>query len=266
MEILGFLASIAIGISLGLIGGGGSILTVPILVYLFGVDPVLATGYSLFVVGLTSGIGTFSYFKKGQINLKTALVFGLPSLAAVYISRAYIVPAIPNEILTIGHWVLLKGQFLMLAFALLMLAASTRMIKRDNNSPDKDDQLVGQLNYPLIVFSGFLEGSLTGLVGAGGGFLIIPVLVLLCKLPMKVAVGTSLLIISVKSLIGFTGNLGQYSMDWMLLLKVSAFAIAGIIIGTSLSKKIEGNKLKPAFGWFVLVMAIYILVRELLKF
>jgi uncharacterized membrane protein YfcA len=266
MEILGFLASIAIGISLGLIGGGGSILTVPILVYLFGVDPVLATGYSLFVVGLTSGIGTFSYFKKGQVNLKTALVFGLPSLAAVYISRAYVVPAIPNEILTIGHWVLLKGQFLMLAFALLMLAASTRMIKRDNNSPDKDDQLVGQLNYPLIVFSGFLEGSLTGLVGAGGGFLIIPVLVLLCKLPMKVAVGTSLLIISVKSLIGFTGNLGQYSMDWMLLLKVSAFAIVGIIIGTSLSKKIEGNKLKPAFGWFVLVMAIYILVRELLKF
>ena len=264
MEVLGFLASIAIGISLGLIGGGGSILTVPILVYLFGVDPVIATGYSLFVVGLTSGIGTYSYLKNGLVNLKTALVFGIPSLVAVYISRAFVVPAIPNEILTIGHWVLAKGQFMMLAFALLMLAASSRMIKKDNTAAEEENQKMGQLNYPLIVFAGFLEGSFTGLVGAGGGFLIIPILVLLCKLPMKVAVGTSLLIISVKSLIGFTGNLGQYPMDWMLLLKVSAFAIVGILIGTSLSKKIEGKKLKPAFGWFVLVMAIYILVKELL--
>ena len=262
MEIIGYLASIAIGISLGLIGGGGSILTVPILVYLFSVDPILATGYSLFIVGLTSGIGSFSYFKKGLVNLKTALVFGLPSLFAVYLSRAFVVPAIPMEIFHFGNWVLQKGQFMMLVFALLMLAASSRMIKKVSQTNDGNSQAVDSWNYGLIVLSGFLEGSLTGLVGAGGGFLIIPILVLLCKLPMKEAVGTSLLIISVKSLIGFTGNIGQAEMDWMLLLKVSSFAIVGILVGTNLSKRLDGNKLKPVFGWFVLGIAFFILIKE----
>jgi len=263
MLILGFIASVVIGISLGLIGGGGSILTVPILVYLFGQDPIIATSYSLFIVGLTSGVGAFSYFKNGLIHPKIALVFGLPSLVAVYLSRAYIVPGIPNTVVSIGSIVILKGQFLMILFALLMFVASLRMIKKERNKDNMDSLGATNLNYPLVILFGFLEGSLTGLVGAGGGFLIIPALVILCKLPMKMAVGTSLLIICVKSLIGFNSNLNTYQTDWTLLLSISAFAIAGIFLGSSLSKKMEGNTLKPAFGWFVLSMSLYVLYREI---
>jgi uncharacterized membrane protein YfcA len=261
MEIIGYIASIFIGIALGLIGGGGSILTVPVLFYLFAVDTVTATAYSLFIVGLTSAVGTVSYFKKGLVNIKTAIVFGIPSIIAVFLTRAYLVPAIPKQVFSIGDFVVTKGILMMLVFAVMMIAASYSMIKKDKQQANENNG-EQKFNYLIILVEGTIVGILTGLVGAGGGFLIIPALVILSKLPMKEAIGTSLVIIAAKSLIGFFGEGSETVIDWSLLTKVSVFAIVGIIIGTMLSKKIDGAKLKPAFGWFVLVMGIYIIVKE----
>ncbi|MBL7765005.1 MAG: sulfite exporter TauE/SafE family protein [Chitinophagaceae bacterium] len=263
MEIIGYIASIFIGIALGLIGGGGSILTVPVLVYLFAVDAVAATAYSLFIVGLTSSVGSFSYFKNGLVNIKTAIIFGIPSIVAVFLTRAYIVPAIPKEVFSIGDFVVTKSILMMLLFAVLMIAASYSMIKKDKKNSNTEPG-AQKFNYPVILLEGAVVGVLTGLVGAGGGFLIIPALVVLSRLPMKEAVGTSLVIIAAKSLIGFVGEGGETMINWKLLASVSAFAIVGIFIGTMLSKKIDGAKLKPAFGWFVLVMGIYIIIKETL--
>lgn len=263
MEIAGYVASLVIGISLGLIGGGGSILTVPVLVYLFRVQPVLATAYSLFIVGSTSLVGSFPKYKLGQINLKTALIFGIPSIAAVYATRAFIVPAIPEAVFSIGSFVVTKSLLMMLLFAALMVFASVSMI-RDKGNANMEAEEKQTFNYPLILIEGMVVGTLTGLVGAGGGFLIIPALVLLSKLPMKQAVGTSLLIIAAKSLIGFTGDLGKAVMDWRLLLTVTGLAIAGIFIGNSFSKKVSAVSLKKGFGWFVLAMGLYIIGKELM--
>lgn len=263
MEIIGYISSILIGISLGLIGSGGSILTVPVLVYLFSVDAVAATAYSLFIVGFTAAVGSVGYFRKGLVNVKTAIVFGAPSIVAVFLTRAYIVPAIPKEVFSLGSFVVTKSMLMMLLFAILMVAASYSMIKKDKK---KSEEETGpqKFNYPVILLEGAVVGMVTGLVGAGGGFLIIPALVLLSKLPMKEAVGTSLVIIAAKSLIGFFGESGETPIDWSLLAWVVAFATAGIFIGIYLSRKIDGAKLKPVFGWFVLLMGIYIIVKETL--
>lgn len=262
MEYIGYFASILIGVALGLIGGGGSILTVPVLVYLFAIEPVIATSYSLFIVGLTSAVGSFNYFKKGLVNIKTAIVFGVPSIIAVFATRALIVPAIPKEVFTVGDFVVTKSILMMVLFAVLMIAASYSMIKKDKKTVSNENG-EQKFNYPLILIEGAVVGILTGLVGAGGGFLIIPALVILSKLPMKEAVGTSLVIIAAKSLIGFFGESGETSIDWQFLMTISGFAIIGIVIGTAMSKKIDGAKLKPAFGWFVLIMGIYIITKEL---
>lgn len=264
MEIFGYLASILIGISLGLIGGGGSILTVPVLVYLFKVEPMMATAYSLFIVGTSSLVGAFPKYNQGMINLKTALVFGAPSIVAVFATRKLIVPAIPDDVFSIGDFMVTKSILMMMLFAVLMVAASVSMI-RDKKSKNEEQEEEQVFNYPMIILEGSVVGVLTGLVGAGGGFLIIPALVMLSKLPMKMAVGTSLLIIAAKSLIGFTGDLSVNAdkMDWTLLGTVTGLAIAGIFIGNWLSKSIDGNKLKKGFGGFVLVMGIYIIINEL---
>jgi len=263
MEIIGYLASIVMGLSLGLIGGGGSILTVPILVYLFGVEPVVSTAYSLFVVGLTSLVGSVSHLRNGNVHLKTALIFGLPSIVSVYTVRKFVVPVIPDTLFTWGSFSLSKPLFVMVLFAVLMLLASYSMIRKNNSKRDNDEGI--NYNYPLIFVEGILVGAVTGLVGAGGGFLIIPALVLLAGLPMKQAVGTSLLIIAFKSLIGFTGDIGSaLEIDYQFMLIFSLFAIVGILGGSYLTKFISGKQLKPAFGWFVLVMGLFILAKELL--
>jgi uncharacterized membrane protein YfcA len=261
MEIIGYIASLLIGVSLGLIGGGGSILTVPVLVYLFGVNPVLATAYSLFIVGATSLVGTYPKYKGGEVNFKTALIFGIPSIISVFATRAFIVPAIPIEVFTIGDFVITKSLLMMMLFAILMVFASVSMIR--DKKQKTEEPVKQQFNYPMIMLEGTVVGLLTGLVGAGGGFLIIPALVLFSKLPMKQAIGTSLLIIAAKSLIGFTGDLGKQTMDWTLLLTVTGLAIVGIFIGNALSKKVSAGSLKKGFGWFVLIMGIYIIVKEL---
>lgn len=262
LEIIGYIAAIGMGLSLGLIGGGGSILTVPILVYLFQIDPVLATAYSLFIVGATSLFGSFSHIKLGNIHWRTAFVFGVPSIISVFLTRMYLVPAIPNPIFTVAGHEVSKATGLLVLFAVIMLAASYSMIRKQKKAAEADIDEV-KYNYPLILAEGAIVGVVTGLVGAGGGFLIIPALVLLAKLPMKKAVGTSLMIIAAKSLIGFMGDLrGDEVIDWKFMLIFTAIAVVGIFTGSYLSSKISNDKLKPVFGWFVLVMGIYILLKE----
>lgn len=262
IEIFGFSASMLIGISLGLIGGGGSILTLPVLVYLLGFSPVLSTAYSLFIVGTTSLVGSVNYMRKGLVNYKAALIFAIPSFIAVFLTRKYLVPAIPDSLFTIAGFEITKNIGIMLFFAVIMLAASYSMIAdKKKNDETTDGQL--SFNYPLIAIEGAIVGMLTGLVGAGGGFLIIPALVLLARLPMKMAVGTSLLIIAAKSLIGFAGDLSNITIDWSFLLPFTALSIVGIFLGTYISKFIAGEKLKKSFGWFVLVMGIYIIIKEI---
>jgi hypothetical protein len=260
METIGYFASALIGISLGLIGGGGSILTVPVLVYLFGVDAVLATSYSLFIVGSTSLVGAARNYMQKQVDVKTALLFGISSILTVFLTRKFIVPAIPATLFSVNGAAVTKQTVTLVLFALLMLSASISMIRSRKAEGATELQPV---SFPKLALYGIMIGFVTGFLGAGGGFLLIPALVLLLHLPMKKAIGTSLLIIAMNSLIGFLGDIGNYEMNWPFLLTIASIAVAGIFIGTYLGKKIPGAKLKKGFGWFVLIMGIYILVKEL---
>lgn len=261
MDIAGYLASVFIGIFLGLIGGGGSILTVPVLVYLFHTDTILSTTYSLFVVGITSLIGAFFYFKRRQVNLNTVVAFGLPSIAAVFLTRFFLIPVIPETLFQIGSFVLTKNVFFMILFGALMIAAAYSMIRR--RAAVASEEKTGKPKNILLVLQGMFVGLVTGLVGAGGGFLIIPALVNFLKLPMKTAIGTSLAIISINSLTGFLFSLKASVIHWNFLLSISGLSVAGLFIGMMLSRRINGSKLKPVFGWFVLIMGVYILFREI---
>lgn len=266
MDIYGYIASIFMGLSLGMIGGGGSILTVPILVYLFAINPVLATAYSLFIVGLTALVGGGFYLKKGEVDLKTGLIFAVPSFIGVYLTRAFVVPQLPDPVFSIGTHFISKPLLIMLVFAILMVVASLSMIKTKKSSllPTKEFSPVSK--FLLISLEGLAVGGITGFVGAGGGFLIIPALVLLVGMPMKIAVGTSLFIIAAKSLLGFIGDIQhQVFIDWKLLLSVSGIAIVGLFIGMSLSKKVSEKTLKKGFGYFVLIMGAFILYDQIKK-
>lgn len=261
LQLMGFLSSILIGVSLGLIGGGGSILTLPVLVYLLGFNPVTSAMYSLFVVGTTSLVGSVSYMRHQQVNYKAALLFSIPSFLAVYLTQKYMIPNLPDPVFSTASFTLSKSVAIMIFFAMVMLAASISMI-RDKKTPDQTSAGPATFNLPLIALDGMLVGLLTGIVGAGGGFLIIPALVLLVRLPMKMAVGTSLLIIATNTLIGFWGGTTNMVIDWPFLLTFTAMAVFGILLGTYLAQFIAGQKLKKAFGWFVLVMGVYIIGRE----
>ena len=261
LTLYGLLGALVIGVVLGLTGSGGSILTVPVLVYLLSVNPVTATAYSLFVVGTTSLFGTIKNVQKGMIEYRIAFVLAVPAFIAVYLTRKLIVPSIPDIIIIYNNFVLTKELFLMLFFAFVMLMASVSMIITRKEVLVKE---AGNLNYTLMIFEGFVIGVITGLVGAGGGFLIIPTLVIFANLSMKKAVATSLMIIAIKSLIGFLGDVGNVYIDWEFLLLFTALSIAGIVLGIYLSNFIEGKKLKKAFGWFVLSMAIYVIIKELI--
>lgn len=259
--VLGYFGALIVGLTLGLLGGGGSILTVPILVYLLALNPVTATAYSLFVVGTTSLIGSIRNLAKRMIDVTVAIVFAIPAFIAVYLTRRFLVPAIPEELFSINEFTLTKDLGIMLFFALIMLFASISMIK--GRKSDSGTEKKVKLKIPLIVLEGAVVGVLTGVVGAGGGFLIIPALVLFANLPMKGAVATSLLIIAAKSLIGFIGDVQNLDIDWPFLLTFTGISIVGIFIGIYLNKFINEKRLKKAFGWFVLVMGVYIIAKEL---
>lgn len=259
--IFGFIGALLIGLVLGLIGGGGSILTVPVLVYLLALDPVIATAYSLFVVGVSALVGAIRNMQKGLVDFKTAIVFAIPAFIAVYSTRKFIVPAIPDELFHVGDFLVTKSIAIMVFFAIIMVVAAISMMKSKRGDGDEEGEV--QYNYPMIVLEGIVVGLLTGIVGAGGGFLIIPALVLLAKLPMKKAVATSLLIIAIKSLIGFIGDVENLEIDWTFLLSFTSLSVVGIFVGIFLNKYIDGKKLKKGFGWFVLLMGIYIIGKEL---
>lgn len=258
MEIAGYIASLFIGVSLGLIGGGGSILTVPVLVYLFALSPTIAISYSLFIVGFTSLVGAYNNYRKGLVNFKTVLLFGSSSITTVFIARKFMIPFLPDVFFTLGSFVVTHSLFVMVVFAILMLAASVSMIKGRKAITEDETK---EKPWMLVLY-GVLIGLVTGFLGAGGGFLLIPALVILMKLPMKKAIGTSLFIIALNSLIGFLGDMGRHQIDWMFILIVTAIAIAGIFIGGYFNQKVDSHKLKKAFGWFVLIMGIYIIVKE----
>ncbi|WEK36715.1 MAG: sulfite exporter TauE/SafE family protein [Candidatus Pseudobacter hemicellulosilyticus] len=265
MEVIGYIIAVLIGISLGLVGGGGSIITVPVLVYLMDVDPVMATTYSLFVVGSCSLVGSVRAYRKGQIEFPVVFVFGGASMLSVFITRHFLLPVIPEHIITIGSMVITRGRFLMVLFACLMLVTSASMI-RSGKRPSMQvvgSEAEGRNMLPLLL-QGIGVGMVTGLLGAGGGFLIIPALVLFGKVAMKTAVGSSLTIMTFSSLFGFFSTAALHTLNWTLLLSFSAIAVGGIFIGSALSDKISGASLKKGFGWFVFLMGLAVLLREIL--
>ncbi len=261
IEIFGYVGALLIGVVLGLIGGGGSILTVPIFVYVLGIEPVIATAYSLFVVGASSLVGTLRNAQQGMVDFRTGTVFAIPALLTVYLTRKFLVPAFPDVFFRVGDFVVTKDVAIMVFFAIIMLLAAYFMIRGRKDESDENQKV--SYNYPMIVVEGIVVGVLTGIVGAGGGFLIIPALVLLAKLPMKKAIATSLMIIAIKSLIGFIGDVQNITIEWTFLLSFTALSVVGIFLGIYLNKFIDGKKLKKGFGWFVLVMGIYIVIKEL---
>lgn len=264
MEILGLALAVLVGITLGLIGSGGSILTVPILVYIIGIEPLTATTYSLFVVGMSALVGGMNYAREKQVDFKTVLLFGIPSIISVFVTRTVLLPHIPHSLLQVGSFEITKPIALMLLFAIVMIFASIAMIRPTKNCEPKINELAFSYNYPVILSESILLGIITGLVGAGGGFLIIPALVIFAKMPLRMAIGTSLFIIAANSLLGFGANLNsKITLDWRLLSAFTFLSVVGIFIGMKFSKNIPGQKLKQGFGWFVLVMGIYIILKEL---
>jgi uncharacterized membrane protein YfcA len=279
---IGYALAALVGISLGFVGSGGSILTVPILVYVMGVSPTIATGYSLFIVGATALVGAIAQSRSKLIDFKAAVVFSIPSFLSVYAVRRYLMPALPEEFARFGAFVLTKDIALMTLFALLMLGSAFSMIRgsasgaenanggEKNHESETESELdraeaadARSYSYGLIVLEGLGVGAITGAVGAGGGFLIIPALTLLAKIDMRVAVGTSLLIIAAKSLIGFVGDVQTAPpMDWMLLFTFTALALGGLAVGMRLSRRFSAARLKSFFGWFLVVMSVYIALKE----
>jgi uncharacterized membrane protein YfcA len=260
-QIFAYILAVFVGVTLGLLGSGGSILSVPILVYVLKIEPVVATGYSLFIVGFTALVGGLQKVKQQLVDFEKVLLFGLPTLSAVFFTRKIIVPNIPETIYFFNGFSIKKSIFIMLIFAVVMIIAAIRMIKPMEMTKENIEL---KLNYFIIIFSGLFIGLIAGFVGAGGGFLIIPALVFLTKTPMKLAVGTSLFIIACQSLIGFLGDVQIYNTDWKLLVSFTTCSVFGIWIGNYLSKKIAADKLKTGFGYFVLIMGFYIILKETL--
>jgi Predicted permeases len=258
VEIFGYIASVFVGLVLGLLGGGGSILSIPILVYLFSIEPVIASAYSLFIVGVTSFVGAIPKYREHLVNLRTGFLFGIPSIFSIFITRKWIVPALPEIIFQVSDFALTKRGLLLGVFALLMVIASFSMIRSKKEITSNNHRF----RFFLVIIEGALIGFLTGLVGAGGGFLIIPALVFLTGLPFKTAVGTSLFIIAINSLMGFLGDFLNYDIDWAFLLSITALAIAGILIGNLFARRIAALYLRKAFGWLTLAMGTWILVKE----
>lgn len=262
-NVAGYLATGLIGISLGLIGGGGSIITIPVLVYLFHIEPTIATLYSLFIVGTTSLVGGIRSAIKKMVDFRSAVLFAIPSTLAVYFTRHYLLPHIPDNLFAVASFIVTKNIAIMIFFSIVMLFAALRMIREKQSI--LHENVTHRTNYLFILLLGFAVGIVTAIVGAGGGFLIIPALVLLSGLTMKQAVGTSLLIIAINSIAGFMGDLSLIKeVNFPFILFISGLAIAGVFLGSYLSRFVEGARLKSGFGWFALTMAIYILIKEII--
>lgn len=267
MEALGYFCALFMGLSLGLIGSGGAILTVPILVYLFSMEPLLATVHSLFIVGVTALIGGLVYLRRGEADLKTALFFALPSYCGVYLARSMLLPWLPDPVLQTSLLKLSKAVLVMGVFSTLMIGASLSMIFGLKAKPkfDSKTNMEKRIKRGLFIASlALLVGAIAGFVGAGGGFLIIPTLVVFVGLPMRVAAGTSLLIIFTNSMLGFYGDyLLHLALRWDLIVSICLISTVGLFTGLSLSRKITDTHLRQSFGYFVLFMGIAVLSDQL---
>lgn len=260
VEIVGYIGALIIGVSLGLIGGGGSILAVPILAYLFHIEEKATTAYSLFIVGASALVGGWQQHRKGNVDWRTAIIFGIPSIVGVTLIRHYLIPMLPDVLFQMGDIPFTRRMMMFGLFAILMIPAAWSMLKKSNNNATSGST---QYNYPMIVIEGLIVGAITGLVGAGGGFLIIPALVILANIEMKKAIGTSLIIIAIKSLMGFfLGDAMTMDIDWPFLASFTGVAFLGIFLGTYLSQFVDGSKLKRGFGFFIIAMAIFIFYME----
>ncbi len=260
-QVLGYFGALAIGVVLGLIGSGGSLMAIPIFTYLFQLGPITTTAYSLFVVGTAATIGALRNFKKRLVNLRIVLFFGIPAFVSVFLVRKFLIPAIPEKLFNIYGYVVTQHIAIFFLLAILMLASGYPMIMR--NKVDDSQQAPLYYNYPFMAFSGVVIGVLTGVIGVGGGFLIVPSLVLCLHLPMKKAVATSLFIIALKSLIGFMGDIFSLDINWSFLLGFTFISVLGILLGSYFSSFVNGEKLKKYFGWFLVVIALSIFVKEL---
>ena len=265
LEIFGYLSALLIGFTLGLIGGGGSILAVPVLAYLFTINEKAATAYSLFIVGASALFGAVKQYLKGYVDLKTAIVFGIPAMVGVTLARHYVVPNLPDILFVIQDFEFTRRMGMFGLFALLMIPAAYSMLKKQSKKQNRKNEAVAY-NYPLVLIEGLIVGGVTGLIGAGGGFLIIPALVILANIEMKVAVGTSLMIIAFKSLIGFfLGDAMTMEIDWEFLALFTSITFIGVFIGSYTSNFIDGKKLKKGFGYFILAMSIFIFYMEFIQ-
>ena len=238
--------AVLVGLSLGLLGGGGSILTVPLLVYVAGMEPKAAIATSLLVVGVTSAVGAIAHARAGRVQWRTGAIFGAAGTAGAY-TGGRLAQFIPGEILLLG-------------FAAMMIATSAAML-RGRREIDAA-KVHHRLPVARVILDGAVVGLVTGLVGAGGGFLVVPALALLGGLPMPVAVGTSLVVIAMKSLGGLAGYLAAVQIDWALAAAVTTAAVAGAVLGGRLTGVVKPDHLRKGFGWFVLVMGTVIVLQE----
>lgn len=264
MFIVGLLASFFMGTVLSFLGAGGSILTLPILVYLFQIDIIQATTYSLLLVGLTAVFGCVASFKDKLIDFKTGIIFGIPSIIGVVLARKIVLPFLPDQIL-VGNFILEKSFLIMILFAVLMLVSSSLMIRDRKPVLSKTNNKNAYERNIIIILEGLIVGQLTGFVGAGGGFLIIPALVLLTGLSMNIAVATSLFIIAIKSLMGYLSDLiDGFQTDWMFVFYVCVFTLIGVFFGRILSKRVSDKQTKKLFGYMTLIISIIIIGEQII--
>jgi uncharacterized protein len=258
-ELATYAASVAIGLCLGLIGAGGSILTIPVLVYFFKTDPVVSTIYSMFIVGACSLVGSILSFFKNLVDFRAAVWFGVPSVTGVFLARKFIFPLVPDQLFCVGSFMISKNVFIMIALAAIMLFVSVKMLKNKSVNTIQKEQ---EHSPMLFLLQGIFTGILTGLLGVGGGFLIAPALLLLVRLSAKVAIGTTLFIITINSAVGFAASYSSIGIEWPLLLKFSLGAIIGILTGTMLAERIAPGNLKKMLAWFILFTSMYVLFRQ----
>lgn len=259
--LMGLAGALLVGLVLGIMGGGGSILSVPLFVYVLNIDPILATAYSLFIVGIVSFFGAIRSIQANMVDFKTGFLFALPALISIYLTRKYFVPWIPHQLFSVGDFNLTKEIGIMLFFAIIMLLSAYFILREKEEYAESS--FMSEFRYFFLSLEGFLIGIITGIVGAGGGFLIVPAMIILAKLPVKKAVGTSLMVVSINSLIGFLGDVQNTAIDWSFLLTFAIVAIIGMFVGMYFNHRIDDQKLKKIFGVVVLGIGCSIILSEI---
>lgn len=261
--IFGYTLAISVGLTMGIMGSGGSILTLPIFVYLFHIEPIHALDYSLFTISIISLIGSIGHVYKKEIDFKTTALFILPSLLAVYITKQYILPSIPDSF-SLHQNSISKDQIIMSFFSILILVSAFAMLKKRNNI-NRSRRVPNPI--ALLIIIGFITGLLTGLVGAGGGFIIVPALVLLMKINIKQATAASLFIITINATFGLLSNFKHLDqINWTILIIFTGITLIGLMIGFQLKTKLKPENLKVVFGYFIGAIGIVIAGTEISQF